>query len=67
MSELQVILMKYDFWSRSLKLIYNDGSGAIYTSVPEIIHRNMQRCENKTAFVQKYLEYDLQFQKISLL
>lgn len=67
MTELQVILMKYDFWSRSLKLIYSDGSGAVYTSVPEFIHQNMQRCENKVAFVQKYLEYDLQFQKISLL
>ncbi|MCH4249035.1 MAG: KTSC domain-containing protein [Acinetobacter populi] len=67
MLDLQVTMFKYDASSRCLKLFYSDGSGAIFKSVPEFVHRNLLRCEDKAAFVQKYLEYDLHFTKITLM
>lgn len=67
MTNLQVTVFKYDTVSRSLKLFYSDGSGVIFRSVPQFIHQNLLRSEDKFAFVQKYLEYDLHFTKISLV
>ncbi len=64
---LHITLLKYDTGSKQLKLIYNDGSGAIFKSVPDFIHQNLMRAEDKVAFVAKYLEYDLHFTKISLV
>ncbi len=57
---------KYNATSRYLKIFYNNGTGELYHPVPEFIYNNLLRCENKTAFVHKYLEYDLHFRKLSI-
>lgn len=67
MTAIQVKMFKYDTASKCLKLFYSDGSGAIFKSVPEFVHQNLIRSQDKAAFVQKYLEYDLHFTKITLI
>ena len=61
-----VTTWKYDAHSRHLKIFYNNGSGKLYHPVPEFIYHNLVRAEDKTAFVQKYIEYDLHFHQISI-
>lgn len=58
---------KYNASSRYLKIFYNNGSGELYHPVPQFIYNNLLRCPDKTVFVQKYLEYDLHFTRISIL
>ncbi|NUG66071.1 KTSC domain-containing protein, partial [Acinetobacter bereziniae] len=35
--------------------------------VPEFIYDNLLRSSDKTAFVHKYLEYDVHFKRLSIL
>ena len=67
MSSLRTLKsLDYDPNHRTLKLCYSDGSGALFRSIPHFIHANMLRCNDINAFVQKYLEYDLHFQKMTI-
>ena len=66
-SMITVTSWKYSASSRYLKICYNNGPGELYHPVPEFIYNNLQRCNDKTAFVHKYLEYDLHFTRISVL
>ncbi|NNP73607.1 MULTISPECIES: KTSC domain-containing protein [Acinetobacter] len=66
-SMVTVTSWKYNASSRYLKIFYNNGSGELYHPVPEFIYNNLLRCQDKTVFVQKYLEYDLHFTRISIL
>ncbi|WP_326519059.1 KTSC domain-containing protein [Acinetobacter sp. CAAS 2-6] len=63
---LVVIHWKYNPASRYLKIFYSNGTGELYHPVPEFIYNNLLRSENKAAFVQKYLQYDLHFCKLSI-
>ncbi|TCB51426.1 KTSC domain-containing protein [Acinetobacter sp. ANC 4779] len=63
---LVVTSYKYNASSRYLKIFYNNGSGELYHPVPQFIYNNLLRCNDKTAFVHKYLEYDVQFTRISI-
>jgi len=65
-SMIAVTSWKYNASSRYLKIFYNNGSGELYHPVPESIYNNLLRCSDKTAFVHKYLEYDLHFKRISI-
>lgn len=66
-SMITVTSWKYNASSRYLKIFYNNGSGELYHPVPEFIYNNLLRCSGKTAFVHKYLEYDLHFKRLSIL
>ena len=66
-SMITVTFWKYNASSRYLKIFYNNGSGELYHPVPEFIYNNLLRCSDKTAFVHKYLEYDLHFKRLSIL
>lgn len=61
-----VTTWKYNATSRYLKIFYNNGTADLFHPVPEFIVNNLIRSSDKHAFVQKYLEYDLNFNKISL-
>ena len=63
---LAVTTWKYNATSRYLKIFYNNGSGELYHPVPEFIYQNLLSSSDKTAFVHKYLEYDLHFTRISI-
>lgn len=63
---LVVTSYKYNAVSRYLKNFYNNGSGELYHPVPEFIYNNLLHCNDKTAFVHKYLEYDLHFTRVSI-
>lgn len=65
-SSLAVTNWKYNATSRYLKIFYNNGSGALYHPVPEFIYDNLLRSSDKTSFVHKYLEYDIQFHRLSI-
>lgn len=65
-TSLAVTTWKYNATSRYLKIFYNNGSGELYHPVPEFIYNNLLRSSDKTAFVHKYLEYDLHFTRISI-
>ncbi|WP_335985897.1 KTSC domain-containing protein [Acinetobacter bereziniae] len=66
-SMITVTSWKYNASSRYLKIFYNNGSGELYHPVPEFINDNLLRCSDKTAFVHKYLEYDVHFKRLSIL
>lgn len=66
MNTLTVTSWKYNASSRYLKIFYNDGTGELYYPVPEFIYNNLLRRSDKTAFVHKYLEYDLHFTRVSI-
>ena len=57
---------KYNAASRYLKIFYNNGKGELYHPVPEFIYDNLLRSQDKTACVQKYLEFDLHFSRLSI-
>ena len=63
---LIVTSYKYNASSRYLKIFYINGSGELYHPVPEFIYNNLLRCSDKTAFVHKYLEYDVHFTRVSI-
>jgi len=63
---LTVTFCKYNTSTRYLKIFYNNGLAELYHPVPEFIYNNLLRSHDKAAFVQKYLEYDLHFNKVSL-
>lgn len=63
---LIVTSWKYDASSRYLKIFYNNGLGELYHPVPNFIYDNLLRSTDKTAFVHKYLEYDLHFTRLSI-
>ena len=63
---LIVTSYKYNASSRYLKIFYNNGSGELYHPVPQFVYDNLLRCNDKTAFVHKYLEYDLHFSRVTL-
>jgi len=48
------------------EIFYNNGKGELYHPVPEFIYDNLLRSQDKTAFVQKYLEFDLHFSRLSI-
>lgn len=56
----------YNAEQLSLKLFFDDGSGVLYTPVPKFIHENLLRSTDKTAFVEKYISYDLSFKRFSI-
>jgi len=60
-------LWKYDISSRYLKIFYSNGTAELYHPVPEFIYDNLLRTTDKTAFVHKYLEFDLHFKRLYLL
>lgn len=57
---------KYSASSRYLKIFYNDGTAVLFYSVPRFVYDNMLRVQNKTAFIEKYLTYNLHFSSIML-
>lgn len=61
-----VTLCKYNSTSRYLKIFYNNGTADLFHPVPEFIYNNLVRSSNKTLFVHKYLEYDLNFKRVSM-
>ncbi|MFW1753340.1 KTSC domain-containing protein [Acinetobacter wanghuae] len=61
---LTVVSYKYNASSHHLHIYYNTGLIELYHPVPEYIYNNLLRREDKTAFVQKYLQYDLNFNKV---
>ncbi len=65
-SDKEVTSWDYNADHLTLKLCFSDGSGAVYKPVPHFIHQNLLRSTNKTAFVKKYIEYDLHFHKLSI-
>ncbi|MGE8683381.1 MAG: KTSC domain-containing protein [Acinetobacter sp.] len=66
MTTTAVTSWKYSSSSRYLKIFYANGSGDLFYPVSPFIYDNLLRCSDKTAFVQKYLEYDLHFSRITL-
>ena len=58
---------KYDISSRYLKIYYSNGTDELYHSVTEFEDDNLLRTTDKTAFVHKYLEFDLHFKRLYLL
>ena len=66
-SMITVTSWKYNASSRYLKIFYNNGTGELYHPVPGFIYDNLLRCSDKTAFVHKYLEYDLHFTRLSII
>ena len=58
---------KYDISSRYLKIFYSNGTAELYHPVPEFVYDNLLRTTDKTAFVHKYLEFDLHFKRFYLL
>ena len=65
-STIAVTSYKYNATSHYLKIFYSDGSGELYHPVPEFVYDNLLRCNDKTAFVQKYLEFNLHFNRMLL-
>lgn len=63
---LTVISWTYSPSSRHLKIIYSNGDIELYHPVPEFVYNNLLRRQNKTAFIQKYLEYNLHFNRIGI-
>ena len=63
---LTVISWKYNPSSRHLKIVYSNGHTELYHPVPEFIYDNPLRRQDKAAFVEKYLEYNLHFNKICM-
>lgn len=61
-----VTFYKYNATSRYLKIFYDDGSADLFHPIPEFIYNNLVRCSDKTSFVHKYLEYDLNFKRVSM-
>lgn len=61
---LTVVLCKYNPSNHHLHVYYDNGVIELYHPVPEYIYNNLLRRQDKTAFVQKYLQYDLNFNKI---
>lgn len=57
---------KYDISSRYLKIFYSNGTAELYHPVPEFVYDNLLRTTNKTAFVHKYLEFDLHFKRLQI-
>ena len=56
----------YNSSSRYLKIFYNNGTADLYHPVPEFIYNNLVRSSDKTSFIHKYLEYDLNFKRVSM-
>lgn len=63
---IAVTFYKYNSTSRYLKNFYNNGSADLFHPVPEFIYNNLVRSSDKTSFVHKYLEYDLNFKRVSM-
>ena len=63
---IAVTSWKYSASSRYLTIFYNNGSGDLYHPVPAFVYDNLMRFNDKTAFVHKYLEYDLHFTRLSI-
>lgn len=61
---LTVVRYTYNASSHHLQIFYSNGAIELYHPVPEYIYNNLLRREDKTAFVQKYLQYDLNFNKL---
>lgn len=66
MDTVMITSFQYDDSAKRLKLFYSDGSAVLFRSVPSFVHQNLLRCRDKTAFVEKYLQYNLGFTKITL-
>ncbi len=58
---------QYDAISRHLKIFYENGTGALYHPVPVFIYDNLLRATDKAAFIHKYIEFDLHFNRLSIL
>lgn len=63
---LTVVHCKYSASTRYLKIFYSNGLAELYHPVPVSLYENLLRREDKTAFVQRYLQYDLHFTRISM-
>ena len=61
---LTVVSCTYNASNHNLKIIYSNGLAALYHPVPLAIYHNLLRRSDKAAFIEKYLEYDLNFNKI---
>lgn len=64
---LAVTSWSYNPSSRYLKIFYNNGCSELYHPVPQFIYANLLRRADKVAFIQKYLEYDVHFTRITML
>lgn len=58
---------KYDAHTRHLKIFYENGTGELYHPVPLFVYDNLLRAHDKAAFVHKYIEFDLHFNRVSIL
>lgn len=63
-SLLSIVSWKYNPSNRQLKLFYSDGGAELYHPVPAYLYDNLLRRQDKLAFVEKYLLYNLNFKKI---
>ncbi|ANF82013.1 KTSC domain-containing protein [Acinetobacter sp. NCu2D-2] len=61
---LTVVRYSYNYSSYHLQIFYSNGMIELYHPVPEYIYDNLLRRKDKAAFVKKYLEYDLNFNKL---
>jgi hypothetical protein len=61
---ISVVSCHYNASSRNLKVVYSNGITALYHPVPKYIYANLLRRQDKLGFIQKYLEYDLSFNKL---
>ncbi|WP_343596374.1 KTSC domain-containing protein [Acinetobacter sp.] len=61
-----VVMWKYNPTSRYLKIFYQDGTAVLFHPVPEFVYQNLLRTQDKAAFVEKYLVYDLHFSHIAI-
>lgn len=57
---------KYSASSRYLKIFYNDGTAVLFYFVPGFVYASMLRVQNKAAFIEKYLTYNLHFSSITI-
>ena len=57
---------KYSETSKHLKIFYTDGTADLFNPVPEFIFNSLSRALDKRTFIEKHLEYNLQFTRISI-
>jgi hypothetical protein len=62
----QVISHHYNMSTRYLKIFYANGAADLFYPVSPFMYESLLRSTDKTAFICKYMIYDLSFSRISL-
>lgn len=55
---------KYSMTKRELTFFCDDHSIILCKPIPHFVHGALLKSDNATAFFHKYIEYDLNFQKL---